>query len=48
MISDKGEILGFEKPGKEWQFGLRFDVLSQEIPRGFENILNIFLDKCSE
>ncbi len=48
IISDKGEILGFEKPGEKWQFGLRFDILSQEIPRGFENILNVFLDKCSE
>ena len=48
MISDKGEILGFEKPGVDWQFGLRFDVFSLDIPRGFENIIKVFLDKCNE
>jgi len=48
MISDKGEILGFEKPGVDWQFGLRFDVFSPDIPRGFENIIKVFLDKCNE
>ncbi len=48
IISDKGEIIGFEKAGNDWQFGIKFDIFSQDIPRGFENIINVFLDKCSD
>ena len=45
---EQSEIIGFEKAGNEWQFGIKFDIFSQDIPRGFENIINVFLDKCSD
>ena len=48
IISEDGEVLGFEKPGIDWQFGIRFDIFSEENPRGFEKIITVFIDKCSE
>tara|TARA_Y100001970_G_scaffold290711_1_gene425422 strand:+ start:2886 stop:3443 length:558 start_codon:yes stop_codon:yes gene_type:complete len=48
IISDEGEVLGFEKPGNHWQFGIRFDTFSSENPRGFEKIISVFFDKCAE
>ena len=48
IISESGQILGYEKPGNDWQFGLRFDMFSYGMPKGFDSILKVFLDKCSE
>ena len=48
IISEDGEVLGFEKPGIDWQFGIRFDIFSEENPRGFEKIITVFIDKCTE
>ena len=48
IISEDGEVLGFEKPGNDWQFGIRFDVFSEGNPRGFEKIITVFLDRCNE
>ena len=48
IISDKGEIIGFEKAGDLWEFGLRVDLFSSQIPKGFNNIFYVFLDKCSK
>ncbi len=48
IISKTGQILGYEKAGNDWQFGLKFDLFSQEIPKGFDSILRVFFDKCSE
>ena len=48
IISESGQILGYEKPGNDWQFGLRFDIFSYGMPKGFDSIIKVFLDKCSE
>jgi len=48
IISENGQILGYEKAGSAWQFGLRFDIFSSNIPKGFDSILRVFLDKCGE
>ena len=48
IISEDGEVLGFEKPGNDWQFGIRFDIFSEGNPRGFEKIITVFLDRCTE
>jgi len=48
IISENGQILAFEKPGDHWVFGLNFDLINSELPKGFDNILEVFLHKCIE
>tara|TARA_B110000438_G_scaffold290642_1_gene326624 strand:- start:13086 stop:13655 length:570 start_codon:yes stop_codon:yes gene_type:complete len=47
ILSESGNIIAYEKPGENWMFGLRINVLDRNIPKGFEKLLSVFLDKCS-
>jgi gamma-glutamyl-gamma-aminobutyrate hydrolase PuuD len=47
ILSESGNIIGYEKPGENWVFGLRFNVLDDSNPKGFEKLLSVFLDKCN-
>ena len=44
----EGEIIGFEKPGENWVFGINFDPTDSNLPKGFNNLITVFLDKCLE
>ena len=48
IISEEGEIIGFEKPGEHWVFGINFDPTDSNLPKGFNNLITVFLDKCLE
>ena len=48
IISEEGEIIGFEKPGENWVFGINFDPTDSNLPKGFNNLITVFLDKCLE
>tara|TARA_Y100000739_G_scaffold159123_1_gene137489 strand:- start:2564 stop:3139 length:576 start_codon:yes stop_codon:yes gene_type:complete len=48
IISEEGEIIGFEKPGENWVFGINFDPTDSNLPKGFDNLITVFLDKCLE
>lgn len=47
ILSQSGNIIAYEKPGENWMFGLRINVLDQNNPKGFDKLLSVFLDKCS-
>ena len=47
ILSESGNIIGYEKPGENWIFGLRFNVLDDSNPKGFEKLLSVFLNKCN-
>ena len=47
ILSESGNIIAYEKPGENWIFGLRLNVLDDNNPKGFEKLLSVFLQKCS-